>query len=117
MDYQAVARSERALIVGDRGLLSAYPMRLHFAAGMEPVKLVPGKLYLVSIQEAPSEEDQAAIDADLRGLSKAQLVEKLMELRKPELVAVVTEAMVAKGQSTPVTQEGKDPENVEAAPS
>ena len=98
MDYKGKARSDRSIVVGDKGLISARSIRLFFGVSTPPEELKPGQEYLVTITEAPSEEemaDQAEAEKALDALTKAQLIERLVKLRKSELTELVSQITLA----------------------
>ena len=93
MEYTGKARSDHSIVIGDKGLISAKSLRLFFGVDQAIPELERGQVYRVSLELMPSAEEQAAIDEDLKGLTKLELTQKLMALRKPELAQLVGQSL------------------------
>lgn len=93
VEYRGVAQSENQLLVGAAGLISSRKIRVRFSAEVPVFQFTPGQEYTISIEPALGAEAQALIDEELKGLTKAELVQQLMVLRKPELAELVGSAL------------------------
>lgn len=97
MEMLAKARSDTALQVGEGGMTSSKNLRVFFNASSPFPELERGKTYWLKLYLADEElESTEGLDEELAALTKAQLIERLMVLKKSKLVTVVADALSAK---------------------
>lgn len=114
MEFSGVARSDRSIMVGSKGLMSARTLRVWFSAEVLDIpELVPGKLYTVSIEPKASEELLASIDEDLKGATKADLLGMISKLRKSELRELVVEVLASSAEDEDQEEQRGDDDGTE----